>query len=62
MARLPVVLSEGAFVEIEGDWRLYIAKGDPVLRGIFAVNGHDYFGDGRPLTRGAPRICSVSAQ
>ena len=59
MARSPIVLSEGVCVEIEGDWRLHVATGDRVLRGIFAVNGRDYFGDGRPLTRGAPRIASV---
>lgn len=61
MKRSAIILSEGKCVEIEGDWRLHVATADTVLRGIYSVNGRDYFGDGKPLSPESPRIVSVVA-
>jgi len=55
----PIILAEGRCVEIADDWHIHVATADPVLRGIFAVNGHDYFRDGKPLSPAAPRIVSA---
>ena len=60
--RSPIILSAGSCVDVENDWRLHLVAADKVLGGIFIVNGHDYFRDGRPLTSGAPRILSIAAR
>ena len=55
----PIVITAGSCVAIEGDWRLHVAAADPVLRGIYTINGHDYLHDGKSLTAGAPRVVSA---
>jgi hypothetical protein len=59
MKKRIIALSEDKCVAVEGDWHLHFPEPDAVLRGIFSVAGHDYFGDGRPLNSLAPRILSV---